>query len=168
MTSQEWEGHPSLLVWLQPAIAAPVIVALLILVSYERFVAIPRLQSEAQAARTTQPADFISLAGANSRREGAKVFQVHRYRPTVLEVDIPTTADFSSYICVLQNASGMIIYTTSVSAADAKDTVHVVLPAGSRDAGQYTLVILGEPSSAYNAPTRRETARLAFSVEVLP
>jgi hypothetical protein len=153
--------------WLRPVVAVPAFAALLLIVSYQSFVTIPRLQRQA-ATQAVQPADFVSLIGANSRAEGSKVFQLHRDRPVILEVDIPPSAAFASYICQVQNAAGATIYTTRASAADAKNTVHVVIPAGSRKAGEYTLLIFGQPSSAYNAASPSEIERLRFSVELLP
>ena len=59
--------------WLRPAIAAPVLAALLLVVCYQSFVTIPKLQPGAAAPTTLQHADFVSLIGANSRSEGASV-----------------------------------------------------------------------------------------------
>jgi hypothetical protein len=71
-------------------------------------------------------------------------------------------------VCLVQNASGGTIYKAEVSAAEAKQTVHLLIPAGDRAAGEYRLVVLGEGASAYNASGRREIEQLTFSVELLP
>lgn len=167
-TAREPQAAKQWFAWLRPAIAAPVLAVLLVIVGYQSFVAIPRLQREASTGRKAQAADFISLIGANSRGEGARAVQLHRDRPTILEVDIPAAAEFSKYTCLVQNASGGTIYAAEVSAAEAKQTVHLLIPAGSRVAGEYTLAVLGEGASAYNASGRREIERLTFSVELLP
>lgn len=158
---------PGWFAWLRPIFAVPAFAALLLVVTYQSFVTIPRLQRQA-ATQAVQPGDFVSLIGANSRAEGAKVFQLHRDRPAILELDIPPSDEFAGYICQVQNATGTTIYTARVSAADAKRTVHVIIPAGSRKAGEYALVIFGQPSSAYNAASLSELERLRFSVELLP
>src|SRR6202007_2952381 len=67
--------------WLRPAIAAPVLAALLVIAGYQSFVAIPRLQRQASTGRKAQAADFISLIGANSRGEGSRAVHLHRDRP---------------------------------------------------------------------------------------
>ena len=154
--------------WLRPAIAAPALAALLLIVFYQRFVTIPKLQRQGVASMALQSADFVSLIGANSRSEGAKVFQVHRDRPAILEVDIPASGEFAGYICQLQDASGRTIHQSHVSAADAKSTVHLFLPKGALKPGQYSLAVLGESSSPANASSRNEVERLTFSVEMHP
>jgi hypothetical protein len=154
--------------WLRPAIAAPALAALLLIVFYQSFVAIPKLQRQAVASMASQSADFVSLIGANSRGEGAKVFQVHGDRPAILEVDIPASGAFAGYVCRIQDAAGSAIYHNRVSAADAKSTVHLVLPRGGLKPGQYSLAVLGEGASPSIAGSRNEIERLTFSVEVLP
>jgi hypothetical protein len=153
--------------WLRPAIAAPMLAALLLIVCYESFVTIPKLQRGTAAPTTVQNANFVSLIGANSRAEGAKTFQIHRDRPAILEVDVPASGEFASYLCQLRDASGRTIYEDRVSAADAKSTVHLILPKGALEPGEYSVAIIGLGSSS-NASSRIEIERLTFSVEMLP
>ena len=154
--------------WLRPAIAAPALAALLLVVCYQSFVTIPRLQRGGVARTTAQNADFVSLIGANSRAEGAKTFQIHRDRPAILEVDVPASGEFASYLCQLRDASGRTIYESRVSAADAKSTVHLILPKGAVERGEYSLAIVGLGSSPANISSGNEIERLTFSVEMLP
>jgi hypothetical protein len=154
--------------WLRPAIAAPALAALLLVVCYQSFVTIPRLQRGAVARTTGQNADFVSLIGADSRAEGAKTFQIHRDRPAILEVDVPALGEFASYLCRLRDASGRSIYESHVSAADAKSTVHLILPKGALEPGEFSLVIIAQGTSAANVSPGNEIERLTFSVEILP
>jgi hypothetical protein len=154
--------------WLRPAIAAPALAALLLVVCYQSFVTIPKLQRGGVARTTAQNADFVSLIGANSRAEGAKPFQIHRDRPAILEVDVPASGEFASYLCQLRDASGRTIYESRVSAADAKSTVHLILPKGALDAGEYSLAVIGQGTSSANVSSGDEIERLTFSVEMLP
>lgn len=156
------------LAWLRPAIAAPALAALLLIVCYQSFVTIPKLQRDAVASMAAQNADFVSLIGANSRREGAKTLQIHRARLAILELDIPASGEFASYLCQVQDASGRTIYQNRVSAADAKNAVHLIVPKGALKAGTYSLAILAEGSSPANADSRNEIERVTFSVEMLP
>lgn len=159
-------GH--LFGWLRPAIAAPVLAGLLLVVCYQRFVTIPKLQRGAAVPTTVQPADFVSLIGANSRSEGPKTFQIHRDRPAIMEVDIPTSGEFASYLCQLRDASGRTIYQDHISAADAKSTVHLILPKGALKPGEFSLALIGQGTSPDKISSRSEIERLAFSVEMLP
>jgi hypothetical protein len=153
--------------WLRPAIAAPMLAALLLILCYQSFVTIPKLQRSTAAPTTVQNANFVSLIGANSRAEGAKTFQIHRDRPAILEVDVPASGEFTSYLCQIRDASGRTIYEDHVSAADAKSTVHLILPKGALEPGEYSLAIIGVGSPS-NASSRIEIERLTFSVEMLP
>jgi hypothetical protein len=154
--------------WLRPAIAAPALAALLVIVCYQSFVTIPKLRRDAVAPVAAQNADFVSLIGANSRVDGAKTFQIHRDRPAILEVDIPATIDFGTYVCQIQDASGRAIYQNRISAADAKSTVHLIVPKGALKAGTYSLAILGEGSAGSGTRSPREIERLVFTVEFVP
>jgi Putative zinc-finger len=154
--------------WLRPVIAAPALAALLLVVCYQSFVTIPKLQRGAVARTTAQNADFVSLIGTNSRAEGAKTFQIHRDRPAILEVDVPASREFASYLCQLRDASGRTIYESRVSAADAKSTVHLILPEGAVEPGEYSLAVIGLGTSPANTNSGNEIERLTFSVEMLP
>ena len=159
---REWFG------WLRPAIAAPALIGLLLVLVYQNVVMIPKLQREAAALATVQNADFVSLIGANSRGEGTKTFQIHRDRSAVLEIDIPATGEFANYLCQIREARGRTIYENHISGSEAKGAVHLILPKGALETGKYSLVILGEGSPPVTEGPRNELERLPFSVEVLP
>ena len=154
--------------WLRPAIAAPALAALLLIVGYQSLVTIPKLERNKAVPTGAQNADFVSLIGANSRSEGAKSFQIHRDRPAILEIDIPASGEFSAYVCELQDISGHAVHQSRISAADARRTVHLIIPNGALAEGAYTLAIFGEGGSLSNEGSRNEVERLRFSVEVLP
>ena len=154
--------------WLRPAIAAPVLAALVFVVCYQSFVTIPKVQRGVAVPTAVQNADFVSLIGANSRSEGAKRFQIHGDRPAILEVDVPASGEFASYLCQLRDASGRTIYQDHISAADAKSTVHLILPKGALKPGEFSLALIGQGTSPDKISSRSEIERLAFSVEMLP
>jgi hypothetical protein len=151
------------LAWLRPAFAVPAFAALLLVVAYQNFVSIPKLQRN--AASNGQSADFVSLIGANSRGEGAKSFAIHPDRPTILEVDIPTSENAARYECQLQDASGHVVYEQKITAADARRTVHLIVPASQWRPGTYTLTVLGE-QPGQGSPA--EVERLVFAIEFVP
>jgi hypothetical protein len=150
--------------WLRPAFAVPVFALLLLVIGYQNFVSIPRLQRN--AVSSGQAADLVSLIGANSRAEGARSYQLHRDKPAILEVDIPTTAGFAGYACRLQDGWGRVAYEQRVSAAEAKQTIHLIVPAGLLHAGNYTLTVLGEQTGGQGSPA--EVEQLVFHVEFVP
>jgi Putative zinc-finger len=149
--------------WLRPAFAVPAFAVLLLLVTYQNVITIPQLKN-GPAASTGQDADLVSLIGANSRSEGVRTVQLHRNKPAILDVDIPPSQEFTGYLCQLQDAAGRFVFQAAVSAVDARQTVHLVIPREVFRPGSYNLLVLGENS----AGSRTEVARLPFNVEFLP
>jgi len=153
--------------WLRPAIAAPALAALLLVVCYQSFVTIPHLKGP-KATQTAGSASFISLLGANSRGEAAKTFSIQQNAPVILELDIPPSPEFSSYLCQIRDDSGHGVYEGRVSAGDAKHSVHLVVPDGALQARTYTLRVLGQKPAVSEAGSRPEVIRLQFTIEFLP
>lgn len=149
--------------WLRPAIAAPALAVLLLIVGYQSFVTIPTLRRGSAVPKAAQSADFVSLISANSRSEGGKVFLIHRDSPTVVEADVPATSEFSGYVCQIQDEAGRTIYEHRVSVVDAKRTVHLIVPAGGLRPGGYSLVVLGEVSAGSARASASELERLRFT-----
>lgn len=145
--------------WLRPAIAAPALAALLLVVGYQSLVTIPRLR-RASAVPVTQTGDLVSLIGANSRGEGGRVFPIHSDHPTIVEIDIPPADAFRSFVCQIQDTRTRIVYQHRVSKLDAKETVHLIVPAGGLLPATYTLVVLGEGSATASS---NELERLKFT-----
>ena len=149
------------LAWWRPRFAVPAFAALLLVLGYQNFVTIPNLHRS--VASSGQAGDLVSLIGANSRSEGVRAYQIHGDRAAILELDIPTNGGFTRYDCQLHDASGRLVYEQRVAAADAKRTVHLIVPAGRLRAGNYTLTVLGEQASEQGAAS--EVERLTFAVE---
>jgi hypothetical protein len=153
--------------WLRPTIMLPAMAVLVAVLAYESFVTIPHLQ-RATVTPSTGSASFISLIGANSRGEAAKSFAIQQNQPVILEVDIPPSQEFSSYLCQIQDDAGRSVYDGRVSAGDAKRSVHLVVPGGALQARAYTLRVLGQKAAGSEAGSQHEVARLRFATEFLP
>jgi hypothetical protein len=153
--------------WLRPAFAVPVLAGLLLMISYQNLVTIPRLKSESATAVVGQDADLVSLIGVNSRGGDANALQVHQNRPAILEVDIPATSEYSGYLCRLQDEAGRLVYEDRISSSDAKKSVHLIISQGKLQNQKYALVIFGEGSARPQAPSQTEIDRIAFTVEIL-
>lgn len=145
--------------WLRPAIAAPALAALLLIIGYQSLVTIPKLR-RASALPLTQSADLVSLIGANSRAEGGSAFPIHSDHPTILEIDIPPADAFSSFVCQLEDARARIIFQHRFSKVDAKETVRFIVPAGGLPPATYSMVVLGESSATAST---NELERLKFT-----
>lgn len=153
--------------WLRPAVAIPVMAVLLAVVGYQSLVTIPKVKRDA-ASTSSGAANFVSLIGANSRAQDTTTFPVQSGKPLILEVDIPASDQFASYNCQLQAGSGRAIYQSHVSAADARKTVHLVVPSDFLRSQRYELVVLGEPASGSGAGSGMEVTRFSFTLAVNP
>ena len=153
--------------WLRPQFAIPVLATLLLVVGYQNFVTIPHLKTTSPV-EAGMDGDLVSLIGANSRSESSGPVQIHQSKPAILEVDIPSAGEFTSYVCRLQDGVGRSIYEARISAVDAKRTVHLIVPQGRLQSQKYSLVVFGETASKSGTPAETEIERLIFEVEILP
>jgi hypothetical protein len=153
--------------WPRLRFAIPVFATLLLVVCYQNFVTIPRLKTMS-AANVGLHGDLVSLIGANSRGGNPTTIQIHQTKPAILEVDVPSTSQFSGYLCRLQNQAGISVYEDRISSADAKKTLYLIVPQGKLQPGKYDLVIFGQGASKSGASAQTEIEHLAFEVAILP
>lgn len=151
--------------FLRPAWTVPVMALLLVALTYQTFVIVPERNGVPPASIGS--ASFVSLIGSNSRGEGpAKSFAIHRHQPVVLELDITSPRPFPSYLCQIQDTSGRVVHAVSVSATEAKHSVHLIVSSEALQARTYALRIMGQVASTESQPV--EVAKFAFTVEFLP
>lgn len=142
----------------RPAIAAPAFAILLAVIAYQGFVTIPRLRS----AATPAPIASFSLLSGSSRGEVSVPIAVSPNHPFGLYVDIPPQPVFPLYTLDVESARGASEFSLPVSAAQARNTVEVFVPAGRLDPGDYEMVIRGARSQG-NVGT--EIGRMRFSLK---
>ena len=141
--------------FLRPAWTAPALALLLVALAYQTFVAIPNIKQNA-APPALGSANFISLIGANSRAEGAKVFTVRPNQPIILEVDIPPSPEaVSGYWLDIVSPAGHVAFSANVSPADARNTAHLIVPAGKLTGGEYNLSVLAQRAEPPGPEARR-------------
>ena len=165
--SRGWFGA-----FLRPGFAVPVFAALLMLVAYQTFLVIPRLQGRAlQSAgalvsAAPQALASFSLITADSRGGEPLTVTVAPAQPFSLYFDIPPDGHYSSYICELQNAAGKAEFSLNISSEQAKNAVQLLIPASSLGIGRHVLVVrgLGTQQSAGDSGT--EVARYPFTLAV--
>jgi hypothetical protein len=143
--------------WLRPAIAIPVMAALLLIVGYQNVFTIPHLKETAGPGVLP----MFSLIAANTRGETVPVFTAQPNQPVGLYVDVPADSAYGTYVISLQDPSGKTISLRSLSHAEAQKTQVVVVNPGKMS-GQYVLVITGQPTASGTPMT--ELARLEFNI----
>ena len=150
------------LAWFRPAIAVPVIAALLIVVGYQNLVTVPTLKGAVAAAQAPQILSPIYLTAGASRGASQVVAPTKRNHPVALALDIPTESRFTSYVCELQSPSGELEGSLPVSAEAARNSVSMtVYP--KHGAGVYQLVVFGV---AQDATTKIEIERQPLELQI--
>lgn len=142
----------------RPSIAAPAFAILLAVIAYQGLVTIPRLRIA--TAPVSLPS--FSLLSGSSRGQASVPVAVVKNEPFGLYVDIPPQPAFPLYTLAVEGAGGALEFSLPVSAAQARNTVEVFVPAGRLDPGDYEMVIRGEQSEG---DTGAEISRLRFSLK---
>jgi hypothetical protein len=129
----------------QPAFAAPAFALLLLVVAYQNIALLPRFTHATAEHNKPEILTSLSLIGGNSRGGTVPSATMSPGQPLLISLDIPTAERFSSYICVLLDPAGAVVWRLPVSAAQATDTVPIRVPSGVLAPGDYRLVVKGQP-----------------------
>jgi len=148
VTKAHVPGKPNQwLSWFRPAIAVPVMAALLVVVGYQNLITVPSLKSAVAAAQSPQILNSVYLTAGASRGSNQVTVTTKRNHPVPLTLDIPAESRFTSYVCELQSPSGELEGSLPVSAEAARNSVSMtVYP--KHGAGVYQLVVFGVAQDA--------------------
>ena len=127
----------------KPAFLGPVAALLLLFVGYQNVVVYPHLARTVAQLRQPALLTAVSLISAGARSGGRLQVNGTANQPVLLTVDIPGEERFGSYVCELVTASGTVVWEVPVSSGQARDTVSIIVPAGTLQAGAYALVVKG-------------------------
>jgi hypothetical protein len=152
----------------RPAVLSPAFGLLLVIIAYQNGVVLPRFNE--QNTRLKQPGvvTTLSFIGANSRGGSVPSVNGSAGQPVLLSFDVPASQPYPSYVCVLIDASGAVVWRVPVSAAQAQDTVSINVPAGALRAGNYTLVVQGLEAPGGGLPKAADLARYRFALSPGP
>lgn len=129
------------LAWLRPAFAVPVFAALVLVVAYQNGVTIPQLKLASKRELSAEAFKSLSLIGGGSRGgdSSAPTIAVRPDEVFALDVDMPgNSAD--GYLCEITDHTGRVRFSIRISPEQAKNTVHVKIPAGALEPGKYKFV----------------------------
>jgi hypothetical protein len=148
----------------RPAFVSPAVAFLLLIIVYQNVVMYPRLAGERAQLEHPEILPSISLVGANSRGGSIPSVTVTPAGSVLLSVDIPTAEQFSSYSCALVAPSGAVVWRVPISAEQARDTIYIRTPAGSRSSGDYAVIVQGYANRDRGEPA--DLARYRFTLHV--
>ncbi len=153
---------------LLPAFAIPVFAALLLFIGYQNGVTIPNLKQASPGVVIGEGAKSFSLLSADSRGEGtsAPKIVVGSREDFRLEVDMPGNS-LTGYSCQIQDESGKVLASFTVSSEEAKNTVTRIIRGGSLKPGRYTIAIFKGQTPA-QTDNQSAAAQKSFVIEFVP
>src|SRR6266849_3413779 len=152
--------------WFRPIVAVPAFAALLLVVTYQNVVTIPRAREEAALGAAQVFTSSFSLQMTNTRGGEEVKVQVHPKESFALDFDFTPSLSFESYVCQLRDEAGRSLLQVNVPGASANKEAHLVVMGGLVRPGKYSLVFFGASGSQGQA-TRDEVLRLNFAIEFL-
>src|SRR5580658_2341477 len=162
---------PGFFSWLRPAFAVPVFVALLLCITYQNSVTIPRLKdsSSSQMAQIISSSFQLrgSVRGGNESDDAANKVRVRSGESFALNFDFTPTGTFSEYVWQLRNKAGRAVKSGHISGDKKYQAVSLNVAGGVESAGKYNLVFFGGADGAGQAANQSEVQRLTFTVEFL-
>jgi Putative zinc-finger len=152
--------------WLQPVTAVPVFAALLLIVTYQNTVTIPRAREEAASGAaqlfvsSRAPKMAVTRGGAEAR------LSVRPNESLPLKFDFTPSQTFDTYVCQLQDEAGRSLLHLRVPGSFTNKELNLIVPAGIVKPGKYMLMFTGD-ADAKGQPTKDEVLRLSFAIEFL-
>jgi hypothetical protein len=136
------QSSRKILKW-RPAFAITALAACLLLVAYQNIVTLPHLRNDVAVMNAPAVLPTISLVGSNSRGGAIPSVALNGAKAVLLQVDIPSQEQFSSYECALYTPQHRLIWTVRVSPEQARETVSIRVPLASNASGTYLLEVQG-------------------------
>ena len=155
--------------WLRPIIAVPALAALAAIVIFQNVVTIPSLkQGEVPGGGAAVFGSTYRLQGATRGENGATI-TLGATESFALDFDFTPSVTYPSYIGRLLDAKGNTALRFAIKGELANTEMHVVVPGGKVQSGEYELVISEESgdSTGSGAPAR-EVQRIPFTVTYHP
>jgi hypothetical protein len=151
--------------FLRPAFAVPALALLVLVVTYQSTIVIPRLKTSLAQATAPQAIPSFSLITENSRGGNPVTIHAPRNKPFSIYLDIPPDRHFLFYNCELQTESGNLELALRIPAEEAKDTVQLLIPASRLQRGNHILVIRGGGPPQGSGAAEPEIARYTFNLD---
>ncbi|HEX4066362.1 MAG TPA: zf-HC2 domain-containing protein [Acidobacteriaceae bacterium] len=152
---RDWFG------WLRPAIAVPVFAALLLMIGYQNFATIPSLRSAASEPRL---APWATLH-VGTRDGGPMPVVADPKAGAVVLIDVPETAEYTSFDFALQDPQGKQRWTQTLAASATENgqrSLSLLIPGFGLQQGAYTLTISGITAQGSRTPLDRRVLDIRF------
>lgn len=143
----------------QPAFAMPAFAALLAVIAYQNFSAIPSLRRAAAEPRVL----YSNPIHIGTRGSAHTSVQADRAEGVALSLNLPQSSNYSSYVFELSDPNGKQFWTHTVTPGTADDNiVSLIIPGSGLQSGSYTLAISGLTTQNNRVEIDRRTLDVQF------
>jgi len=143
---------------LRPSVVVPVLAVMLAVVSYQNLVTLPRMQQ----ALHPQVLPWASVNVGTYGSDGP-VIAVHPGQAFLLFVRIPPQVIYARYSAELYNPAGKVEWSVAIPTSSTQDQWPVQVPGANREAGNYSMRVLG----VNVAGESKEVGRASFELQIL-
>jgi hypothetical protein len=144
--------------WFRPALAAPVMALLLVMVGYQNLVTLPQMQ---QAMHSPQVLPWAQVNVGTYGSDGP-VITARPGQGFLLFVRIPLEVIYSRYTAELYNPAGKVEWSVTIPASSTQDQWPVQVPGADREAGSYSLRVRGVTTTGDS----KEVGRASFELQI--
>jgi hypothetical protein len=153
--------------WLtSPWVLAPALATCLFALSFQTFIVQPRMKLEVARAQTPAILNPLVLANAGARGDSIPEVVAPEHGSFVISLDVPSTGDFSSYLCSLYAPDGSLLWQTTITPEQARDALLINIPTSKTKEGLNTFLIQGLPTSESSGGTLKDLAKYRFQLKV--
>jgi hypothetical protein len=148
--------------WLRPWLA-PALAASLLVVAYQNILVLPGMRKAAATAQTPAVMNTVILANISARGADIPKLVAPAHGSFLVSVDVPSKAEYASYICSLYTSSGERLWQIPITSQQAENTVSLRVPTDKAAPGINDLRVLGVPSTG-GSPV--EVGRYQFTLQI--
>lgn len=154
--------------WTSRWVLGAALAACAIVVAVQGLVLIPGMRRQLVAAETPAVLNTLVLASAGARSDAIPAVVAPKQGAFLMSVDVPSRANFSSYECSLYSPTGVMVWQSSLTAAQTRDAVLIHMPVGRTQAGINTLLVQGVPAVTSEGSSGKlvDLARYRFQLTV--
>jgi hypothetical protein len=125
--------------WLRPALAVPVLALLLVVIGYQNFVMVPRLEQAANSPKIL-PWASVNVGTRGANRTVVATLPGEGFN---LLVRIPPESRYVSYKLDLYSPAGRLEWSRTIPAASPEETRSIYIPGSNRTQVAYELAVQG-------------------------
>jgi anti-sigma factor RsiW len=161
-------GFSAWFAWLRPAIAVPVMAALVAVIVYQNVASTPGARNSAAPREAQAFASSFRLQGSVRGNNEPTKIAVGANEPFALDFDFTPSQTFPNYEARVLDASGKTIFAAPLPSDLTNREVHLAIAGGTLRPGAYDLLVVAKNDGSSPSNNAVEVQRLHFAIEFRP